>query len=105
MRSKTSPPLTTPLDDNPKPFPNLNLDALVEQAHRLGATHESVERITLYLNREWPGQNESLPRYTLAVELREDEDVKFLNELKRANPEAMREIRDAFRKLQADRKE
>ena len=105
MRSKTSPPLTTPLDDNPKPFPKLNLDALGELAHRWGATHEAVERITLYLNRSWPGQNESLPRYTLAVELREDENVKFLNELKRANPEAMREIRDAFRKLQADRKE
>jgi len=105
MDSRTSSPPTTPLDDNPRPFPNLNLDALVELAHRWGATHEAVERITLYLNRSWPGQNESLPRYTLAVELREDENVRSLNELKRANPEAMREIRDAFRELQADRKE
>ena len=106
MSSKTSsPPTATPPENNPRPFPNLNLDALVEQAHRWGANHDSIERIILYLNGSWPGQDQSLPRYTLAVEIREDEGVKSLNELKRENPQAMREIRDAFRELRVERNE
>ena len=103
MKSETSPTLNS--DNNPGLFPNLNLDALVEQAHVWGATHESIERITLYLNhRSRPGQNKSLPRYTIAVEIQEDAAVKSLNELKRTNPETMREIRDAFRQEAAKRR-
>ena len=97
--ARTSPHLEKSFHNDPALFPDLNLGALVKHAHGLAKRHPFIQKITLYQGNSWHCQDSFTPPYVLAVEVPVDERKSSWMRLQKENPQAVTEIREAYRKL------
>jgi hypothetical protein len=97
--ARTSTHLEKSFHSDPALFPDLNLGALVKHAHGLAKRHPFIQKITLYQDNSWHCQDSFTPPYVLAVEVPVDERKSSWERLKKENPQAVIEIREAYRKL------
>jgi hypothetical protein len=97
--ARTFPHLEKSFHNDPELFPDLELAVLVDRATSLAANHKFIRKITLYRNASRPCQDMSAPTYVLALEVPDDEQATSLMQLRKENPQALKEIREAYRQL------